>query len=202
MRDYLERVLTILCISVLPIVGGTVLPLDAVSLQNGRQSTAKPSYVNSNSKTMPPPQLPSEQHTSNFRRTLRLTFAYEGATVHLLSRMSVEMITPAASPTPMRDGQTGFWYELRDRAGRILYQRAMQNPIQVDAEIFPEDQGRTISRVPIRQPRGTFTLLVPDLVEGDTLVLYSSPLEPAKATAPASEIARFQLKEKPKDEVK
>ena len=151
---------------------------------------------------MPPPQLPTEKHPERPSRTLRLTFTYEGSTVRLVSRRSVEMITPAASPTSIREGQSGFWYELRDRPGRVLYQLALHNPIRVEAEVFPEDQSQPIRRVPIRHPRGTFDLLVPDLDEGDTVILYSSPLDPTKSDAPARELARFQLKQEPKGEVK
>ena len=151
---------------------------------------------------MPDSKRPFEQQAARSSRTLRLTFAYEGSSVRLISRMSVEMITPPASPIPIHEGQSGFWYELRDRTGRALYQQALHNPIRVEAEVYPEDQSQPIRHVPIRHPRGTFDLLVPDLAEGDTVVLYSSPLEPAKSAAPAREIARFRLKEEPKGEVK
>ena len=133
--------------------------------------------------------------TARSSRTLRLTFAYEGSTVRLVSRTSVEMITPAATPTRIREGQSGFWYELRDQTGRILYQLALHNPIRFEAEAFPEDQRQPIRHVPIPHPRGTFDLLVPDLAEGDTVVLFSSPLDPDKSMAPARELASFRLKE-------
>jgi hypothetical protein len=74
----------------------------------------------------------------------------------------------------------------------------MQNPIRVEAEVFPENQNEPIRRVAIKTPRGTFDLLVPDTPEGDTVVLFSSPLEPEKSFAPARELARFSLKEESK----
>ena len=150
---------------------------------------------------MPSPQRPPERQTASSAQTLRLTFSYEGGTVRLVSQRSVEMITPPTSPTPIHEGQSGFWYELRDRSGRILYQRAQHNPIRVEAEVFPENQTEPIRRVPIRHPHGTFDLLVPDLDEGDTVVLYNSPLDPAESAAPASELVRFRLKEEPEGAV-
>jgi hypothetical protein len=130
-----------------------------------------------------------------FYRTLRLTFAYEGSTVRLVSRMSVEMLLPRPNATPIREGQSGFWYELRDHQDRILYQRAVHNPIQFDVEIFPEDQKAAIHRRALANPHGTFDLLVPDVPEGDHVVLFSSPPQPERSTASASEVARFSLKQ-------
>jgi len=144
---------------------------------------------------MPTPQRPFEQQAARSSHTLRLTFAYEGSTVRMVSQLRVEMITPPASPTPIHEGQSGFWYELRDQSGRALYQQAMHNPIRVEAEVFPENQSEPIRHVEIRNPRGTFDLLVPDIAEGDTVVLFSSPLKPEDSAAPTRELARFGLKE-------
>lgn len=134
-------------------------------------------------------------------RTLRLTFEYEGGAVRLVSRQSVEMITPAPHPTPITAGQTGFWYELRDHAGRVIYQRALHNPIRFDVEVFSDDPEEPIHRRPVDNLRGTFELLVPDTLEGDTVVIFSSPLDPERAAAPATELSRVSLRQGPKDEV-
>ncbi|MDQ6907015.1 MAG: hypothetical protein M3176_09315 [Chloroflexota bacterium] len=134
-------------------------------------------------------------------RTLRLTFEYAGRAVRLVSRQSVEMVTPAPNPTPISEGQTGFWYELRDHAGRILYQRALHNPIRFDVEVFSNDPKEPIHRRPVDNPRGTFELLVPDTLEGDTVVIFSSPHDPERAAEPAVELSRVSLRQEPKDEV-
>jgi hypothetical protein len=147
---------------------------------------------------MPATQPPFAKQAARSSRTLRLTFGYEGSTVRLVSLMSVEMITPPASLTPIHEGQSGFWYELRDQTGRVLYQRPLHNPIRVEAEVFPENQTEPIRHVALRDPRGTFDLLVPDIAEGDSVVLFSSPLKPEDSAAPARELARFRLKDEPK----
>jgi hypothetical protein len=180
------------------ILGEITFPFRAVLMQNGRQSNQQPANPNARSKTMPPPQQSTEQHPARSSRTLRLTFSYEGGTVRLVSRMSVDMIAPAASPTPIREGQSGFWYELRDRSGRVLYQRALHNPIRIESEVYPVDQTQPIRHVPVNRPRGNFDLLVPDMAEADNVILFSSPLDPANSAAPARELARFRLKEEPK----
>lgn len=127
-------------------------------------------------------------------RTLRLTFEYEGDQVRLISRQSVQMRTPPPHPTSIQPGQSGFWYEVRDRDDRVLYQRALHSPIQTDTEVFSNEPGATIHRRPIENPRGTFEILVPDLPEGESVVLFSSPLEPERALRPAEEISRVELR--------
>jgi len=145
-------------------------------------------------------ELPSTRASQQSKRTLRLTFSYEGSVVRLVSRQSVEMITPPASSVPIREGQTGFWYELRDQGGHLLYQRAVQNPIRFDVEVFSDDPQQSISRQKVDNPRGTFVLFVPDIPEGYSVVLFSSPLNPEEATQPAKELARFIVAQEPKGE--
>ncbi len=145
-------------------------------------------------------ELPSTGASQQSKRTLRLTFSYEGSTVRLVSRQSVEMITPPASPYPIREGQTGFWYELRERGGKVLYQRAVHNPIHFDVEIFSDDPQQPMSRQKVDNPSGIFVLFVPDIPEGYNVVLFSSPLTQEEATKPAQELARFTVAQEPKGE--
>jgi hypothetical protein len=123
--------------------------------------------------------------------TIRLDFVYEGSNVQLVSHEPVDMLPPPPSPIPLHEGQTGFWYELRDRADKIFYQRATQNPIRFDEEIYSDDPKQPINRQPVEDPRGVFVLLVPNTPQGDVVVLFSSPLDPESSAQPAKEFARF-----------
>lgn len=145
-------------------------------------------------------EQPNTQFSRQSNRTLRLTFSYEGSAVRLVSRQSVEMITPPSSPVVIREGQTGFWYELRDREGHPLYQRAAHNPIRFDVEVFSDDPQQSITRQKVDNPRGTFVLFVPDTPEGYSIVLFSSPLNPEEATQPAKELASFPVAREPEGE--
>jgi hypothetical protein len=127
-------------------------------------------------------------------RTLRLTFSYEGDTVRLISRERLEMIPPPSEPVAIREGQSGFWYEVRDTDERILYQRVLQNPIQFDVEVFTSDPNQMLTRQRVANPRGVFVLTAPEIEGAATLVLFSSPLEPARSGQPATELARFDLR--------
>ncbi len=113
----------------------------------------------------------AERGTSPPTQSLQLTFEYEGRTVRLASRQSVAMIPPPPEPAPIQGERHGFWVELKDAAGKTLYQRAVQQPIRFEVEVFPEDHRRAIQRVPRSDPRGAFALVVPDLPEAATVIL-------------------------------
>ena len=125
--------------------------------------------------------------------SLRLTCQYEGRKVQLISQERVKVMSPPSEILQEYKGQSGFWYEVMDSEEHVLYRRASQNPIQFDAEIFTDDPEMPIVRRKIDDPHGQFSLLVPDMPEATTLVLFSSPPEPEFAYEPAQEFARFAL---------
>jgi hypothetical protein len=60
-----------------------------------------------------------------------------------------------------------------------------------EAEVYTE--GAPINRLTKEDHADSFTLLVPGLEGVTTIVLFSSPLDPASFGAAAKEIARFSL---------
>lgn len=127
--------------------------------------------------------------------SLRLTFSYEGSDVRLVSMKSIEMLSPPSDPIQTKKGQAGFWYELRDDRGRTLYRRVIQNPIKFSVEVRSNNPKRPLEWQKVNEPRGTFTLIAPDLAEAKTIELISSPLEPEGMLKPAGELTRFKLKQ-------
>jgi hypothetical protein len=127
------------------------------------------------------------------QRALRLTFEYEGEEVRLVSRQRVAMLVPPPELASSEEGQAGFWYELQDPDGRATYRRAARNPLRSDVEVFSPDPDESFTHIEMPEPRGVFTLLVPDLEGARTLVLVGGPAGPAQALTPAREIARFDL---------
>src|SRR3954469_6263272 len=102
------------------------------------------------------------------RRTLRLTFEYNGDHIELVHQMRVEKITPP-SLTPCPDKNTaGYWVELRDKRGRCIFHRLLPDAIRDSAEISPAN--KPLTRVPLRQVKGRFEVLVPDVDEGAEVV--------------------------------
>ena len=136
--------------------------------------------------------------SANWKRTLRLTFEYEGSTVRLVSSQSIEMKPPPAELEPIKKDQAGFYYELVDAHGRPLYQHVIHNPIRLEEEVFSPEPNAPILTQKVEDPRGIFELLVPDAPDAHSVVLFSSPLDPAESGRPAGELARFQLKDKPR----
>ncbi|MGW8776579.1 peptidoglycan-binding protein [Streptomyces sp. NPDC055796] len=127
-------------------------------------------------------------------RAMRLKFSYDGAdwaaggpVVRFVSREDLEMTAPrGADPDDTPQGRSGFWYEVRDAAGRVLYRRSRHRPIEVVREVPHPEVG--LSTMPIDSPRGTFELVAPVLREGATVVLLSSPPDAGRLTEAASEI--------------
>lgn len=126
-------------------------------------------------------------------RALRLLLEYEGDRITLRERQAVETATPPSDPIRGFEGQSGFWYELHDAKGALLYRRVASNPIQFEVESHDPETG--FRRHAVEKPRGVVSVLLPDLPEATRLVIVSSPLQPEKHAAPAEPLASIALDE-------
>jgi hypothetical protein len=124
--------------------------------------------------------------------TLRVTFSYVGTELSVEGLARVEMIAPPGETERIGPERAGTWMELRDHAGEVLYQRGFHDPFGSGVEV-PDEPGtgrmrwqRTAGRA------GWFEVLVPDLAEAETLVLFSSP--PTETGEPAREVAKVSVK--------
>lgn len=107
--------------------------------------------------------------------------------------------------------RAGFWVELQDASGRSLYRQVMHTPIKSHVELFSRDHRAPITRKPyvevfakdpsrvvergnVRVAKGTFFVLVREIPQASTVVLFSSPLDPREAGRPARPIKRFDLR--------
>ena len=133
------------------------------------------------------------------RSAIRLTFAYDGDDVRLVDRAPVETIVPPGEPEPVAEGATGFWVELRDKAGRTLYRHPFEQPVRLEAEVFPEDQEDLPQHVARTSPRGAFVIVVPDLAEAERAALWSSPPHPERAHEAASKLLEVPLRGRRRD---
>lgn len=137
-------------------------------------------------------KTPSREDTRAGRRALRLIFEYEGDHISLVSARRVAMMVPPSDPLAARRRESGFWFELKDGSGKTLYRRVTHDPIQRAVELRSDDPDRPFTREDVKNPAGTFVLLVPDLAEAREVALSSSP-PGREALAPAKEIARFRI---------
>jgi hypothetical protein len=148
---------------------------------------------------MKPGETLSADQVRQWRRTLRLTFSYEGDKIELIDRRSVEMIPPAPNTALPDADQTGFWFVVRDDKREVFYYRVIRNPMSQSSEVFVPAGEQTIANVNRERPRGTFEILVPDTPATFSLHLITSdPLpgegEPGRRPQPAREIAHFDLR--------
>src|SRR5512140_721019 len=113
---------------------------------------------------------------------LRLTFSYKDGVLQLVSTQAVDMVVPPGDP-PARGPEHGFWAELHDASGNILFRRVLHNPIPADLEVFPDEPGKTVARAPGAPSEGMFSVVVPNRQQGTALALFSSQHAPAPIPA-------------------
>ena len=128
----------------------------------------------------------------------RLTFAYEGDRVQLVSEHQVTMIIPASHPLDRLETGAGFSVILRDDRGQAVYGRVMESPFRFDQEVFDRDPKRSIRREANPKPKGTFVVLVPAIGTARTVEFFSHPLKPKAHLESRQRIATFKLPPLPK----
>jgi hypothetical protein len=129
----------------------------------------------------------SNAHTAqpiSYTHTLRITFAYDGPKLEIIRVQRVAMRAPATTPTT-QENQAGYWLEVRDGNGALLYQRPIHDPMRRDIESFGDAPGDPMRRHPATATKGEFEVLVPDLPGAQTFRLHGPPAE-ARATFPPS----------------
>jgi hypothetical protein len=104
------------------------------------------------------------------------------------------MVVPRSEPLDgSLEGRSGFWLEVRDKAGNVLHRQLMHDPIRHDVEVFSEDPERSVARVPVEDPSAVFSVVVPAPEEADHVALIGTPIEDRPALTQAREIYRFSL---------
>jgi hypothetical protein len=115
---------------------------------------------------------------SSYTHTLRITFAHDGPKLEITNVQRVAMRAPAALP-PAGDNQAGYWLEVRDSKGALLYHRPIHDPLRQHVESFGEAAGAPTQRLADAGDRGEFEVLVPDLPDAQTFRLHGPTLAPA-----------------------
>jgi hypothetical protein len=145
----------------------------------------------------PPLQTPDHTHT------LRLTFAYSGSDIRLVRTERVAMIAPGVATPPPAGDQAGYWIEVRDRAGKLLYHRPLHNPLRRDVEVFGDEAGEPLYRRDTSVTEGEFEVLVPDLPHAATFLLHGTPPAAENPDAASQQLAKHgfdELRRSPDDQ--
>lgn len=107
------------------------------------------------------------------------------------------MIVPPSIEITGEPPGAEFWYELHDGQETPIYRRVQRNPLSPSVEVRNHDRERSLVHVNSGRSVGEFTLLLPNLPEAESVVLYEWSLpEDAiqRELSPVpSEIARFAV---------
>jgi len=130
------------------------------------------------------------------RGSLRLTFRVTDGAVGLVSYERLDMMCPpSVGEAPQVGKHSGFWIELRDANGRVLFHELLHSPLGDSVEVHSPD-GR------IRREFGavkehTFEVLLPDDPNARVIALLGDSLIPVtereKLAGGSSELARFDV---------
>jgi hypothetical protein len=135
-------------------------------------------------------------------KAVRLTFAYEGDNVSVVSRQEVEMIARPSDPVSSREARLGSWIELQGEEETPLYSQVLPEHFTPDVEVFSPEPGESIARQPVEVASGVFSVVVPDIEEAKQVAIFSSRVPPEAVPGVAvsgaeeagpTEMARFPL---------
>jgi hypothetical protein len=127
----------------------------------------------------------------------RLTFAYDGDQIHLVSEQQVTMIIPLSHPLGDLETSASFSVILKDQRGEAVYGRVFPSPFGFDREIFDKDPKRSIRREVNPHPKGTFVVLVPAVANARRIEFFGHPLKPKAHLESPRRLASFSLKPLP-----
>lgn len=111
-------------------------------------------------------------YTHSLRVTLSLSL--KDGKVQLLQAVRVPMRALASPPSPPAKEGSGFWFELRDAHGKVLYHRPLPDPDFASVEVFDDPKSGSIRRVPTKRSETKLDLILPDLPQAAEFVLYGA----------------------------
>jgi hypothetical protein len=126
----------------------------------------------------------------------RLVIRFAAGQFSIFTRHATQKILPPSDELPAVQNPAGFWYEVRSAEGAVRYRRILENPVPLVFEGPAEPDsppGTPASRSEAIPSERFFTLLIPAPMQGDVLILFSSPLRPGAQGEPASQVASLDL---------
>jgi hypothetical protein len=115
---------------------------------------------------------------------IRFTYRWVAAdgTCELVDATRVAMTAlPGIEIDPAGDPYSGYWYELRDAAGTMMWCLPARNPLSGEVESLTGDGPSNVAN---DTPEGTVVAVIPNLAGATTVaVMGSPPLDPGSAAA-------------------
>jgi hypothetical protein len=109
-----------------------------------------------------------------YTHSLRVTLSLAKGKVQILNATRVAMRAPGAPPSPPTRDSSGFWFEIRDKEGKLIYYRPLPHPDLDSLEVFDDPEGGTIRRVPASPSEIKIDLILPDLPQASEFLLYGA----------------------------
>jgi hypothetical protein len=128
--------------------------------------------------------------------TLRIQLSYTGSQVSFDWSQVLDHVPPPTDDLGDMTGQSGFWFELQDGQGGVLYRRGINNPIEFEVEIPGEDPDQPPGWQRTDAADGSFILDMPAIDEAANLVLVYVPPDD-NADLPAGVVGTIALQEQP-----
>lgn len=130
------------------------------------------------------------------QRALRLVFELRAGEMKLVSSQRLNMVVPPPQALlPKRDTR-GSWLELRDREGRPVYRRTIDNPHQ-GVEVVSDGPKDSLRRIDDDQRVRSFFVIVPDIAGARNFVVHAQARttgrEDADKLAPEGFTHQFDL---------
>lgn len=133
---------------------------------------------------------------SNSGSVRRIRVLWKEGEFKILKSIYISRMTlPSSQPLPKleEDQQImGFWFEVNDTSGNLLYRRLMHDPLLQRVEIANEDG--TFTNIPTSPREVIFEILIPENKENATLSLYRFERGVKMKTIAGQKFAEFDLK--------
>ena len=124
-----------------------------------------------------------------YTHSLRVTLSLVSGKVNVLkaTRVAMKALAPPPSPPPKKG--SGFWFEIRDKDGKLLYYRPLPHGDPDTIEVFDDPEVGTIRRVPVRNPERKIDLIIPDIPGAAEFTLHG-PKRKSERMKPSSVLDR------------
>ncbi|MBZ5512246.1 MAG: hypothetical protein LAN70_13910 [Acidobacteriia bacterium] len=130
--------------------------------------------------------------TAGYTHSLRVTISLASGTVKVLKAMRVAMRAVAPPPSPPTEDSSGYWFEIRDKNGKLLYYRPLPHGDPESIEVFDDQKRGTIRRIPATKPERKIELIVPDFPDAAEFTLHGPKIR-ADRTKPSAVLNRLPM---------
>lgn len=120
---------------------------------------------------------------------VRFNVAYQGPRVRIVGATGLDMISEPSSAPLTAGTNSGYWFELQDAKGKVLFTRLVRDPSVIEGPPPPGGGAFVNAKRPWCDEK-TMTFLVPNDANARSIVFFASDYGTQK---PAVERARFGL---------